>query len=173
MSATATNAITNGLHAFCLLLYFLGALHHYRAGRGRFTKTIVGMFALLFGLKVMGVYVHYRPPGPDVEAVWFVVALLVIVLNVLVLRVVGASKALQIGAALLTAASAAAFVHGGGDFSFLALPSALVFITAALLSKGLLRIGFWMVVASNFAWIAAGIDYAVDEARDCRPADSI
>ena len=43
----------------------------------------------------------------------------------------------------------------GGSFVYLALPLILIYLAAAYYSRGLLRLGFLLVVTSNVVWIAA------------------
>ena len=54
MNAELTNALTNGMHALCLLIYLVAALLASRRRDGRFTTSIVAFFPLTFILKIMG-----------------------------------------------------------------------------------------------------------------------
>ena len=86
MNAELTNALTNGLHATCVLIYFVAA---FRAGRGddaRFTAAVVGFFLLTFVLKVMGVYVHYEPEAEAVDVVWVGIGIGIVLLHYLIMH---------------------------------------------------------------------------------------
>ena len=86
MNAEFTNALTNGMHATCLCLYFLAAVRALQRGDGRFTSAVVGFFAVTFVLKIMGVFVHYTPHAGFVDELWIAIAIGVIGLNFLILR---------------------------------------------------------------------------------------
>ena len=146
-----TNAITNGLHASFLLAYFVSAT------RSTFPRAVVGLFLLLFVLKVMGVYVHYAPDTPGAIRVWAIIAISTVVMNFIVLREAGVSKHLALGVIAICIAATGIFLTGVGDFTYIALPTALVFGVAAghAPKRSKLRLGLSMVVVSNFVWVAA------------------
>ena len=58
-------------------------------------------------------------------------------------------------AVLLSLVFSVLFIVNGGGFVYLALPLTLIYLAAAYYSRGLLRLGFLFVVASNVIWIAA------------------
>ena len=149
--ATLTNAITNGLHASFLLAYFIAA------SRAKFPTAVTWLFFLLFVLKVMGVYVHYEPDTPGAIRVWAVIAVSTVAMNFIVMRESGVPRNLIIGVIAICMAATAIFLTGVGDFSYIALPTALVFAIAARSAPpgSRLRLGLWMVVFSNLVWIAA------------------
>jgi hypothetical protein len=155
LDASVTNAITNALHAFFLLLYFLGAARHHRKGSGGFTRLVVSLFLLLFVVKVIGVIVHALPPGQVVDIAWGIVAILTIALNDAVLRTTTTPTPVRITAVALSLVCVLAFVISDGEFLFLALPGLVVFAYTGARSTGLRRIGFFMAAGSNLAWIAA------------------
>ena len=146
-----TNAITNGLHASFLLAYFVGAT------RSNFPRAVLGLFLLLFVLKVMGVYVHYAPDTPGAIRVWAVIAVSTVVMNFIVLREAGVPKHLALGVIAICIAATGIFLTGVGDFSWIALPTALVFGVAAghAPENSKLRLGLSMVVLSNLVWVTA------------------
>jgi hypothetical protein len=148
--ATLTNAITNGLHASFLLAYFVSA---YRAG---FPRTVIGLFFLLFVLKLMGVYVHYAPESGIAVGLWAIIAVSTLVMNFLVLREADVPPKRALGVITICIAGTAIFLTGVQDFSYIALPTALVFGVAArhAPARSRLRIGLGMVAASNLAWFA-------------------
>ncbi len=149
--ATLTNAITNALHAAFLLAYFLGAM------RIRFPRSVCGLFCLLFLVKIMGVYVHYAADTPGAARVWAIIALSTLVMNFIVLREAGVGKKLTLAVIVICGAAVAVFLIGVEDFSYIALPTALVFgVAAAHARRGSkLRLGLAMVVGSNLVWFAA------------------
>jgi len=150
LDATLTNAITNGLHASFLLAYFVGA---YRAG---FPRAVTGLFCLLFVLKLMGVYVHYAPESPGALALWGIIAISTVVMNFLVMREAGVPERRTLGVILICLTGTAVFLTGVRDFSYIALPTALVFGIAArhAPARSKLRLGLGMVAVSNLAWFA-------------------
>ena len=151
LEATLTNAITNALHAAFLLAYFLGAM------RVRFPRAVCGLFFLLFVVKIMGVYVHYAPETPGAARLWAIIALSTLVMNFIVLREAGVGKNLTLVVLGICAGAVAVFLLGVEDFSYIALPTALVFGVAAAHAPGgsKLRLGLAMVVVSNLFWFAA------------------
>ena len=148
LEATTTNAITNGLHATFLLAYF------FCAQKARFSRPIVGLFLLLFVLKVMGVYVHYAPDTPVSLALWALIAVSTVVLNYIVMKEADTPSKLLWCVLVICVASTGIFLKGAGDFSYIALPTALVFGVAAKSAPSgtRLRIGFAMVCISNIVW---------------------
>ena len=146
--ATLTNAITNGLHASFLLAYFVSA---YRAD---FPRVVIGLFLLLFLLKMMGVYVHYAPESPAAITMWAIIAVSTVAMNFLVLREAGVPQQRSLRVIAISVAGTAIFLTGVRDFSFIALPTALVFgVAAAHAAAGSrLRLGLGMVAASNLIW---------------------
>ncbi|MDW8897084.1 hypothetical protein SFB48_04680 [Legionella pneumophila] len=126
--ATTTNAISNAVHAFFLLLYLIGACIHYFKKDHTFSLLIVFFFLNLLVLKVLGVYVHYYPSHLHLPPAWIAISLLVIMLNYL-------------------------FLTHDGNYTYIALPVVLVCLIAAYYSQAKVRIGFVMVVISNLIWI--------------------
>jgi hypothetical protein len=155
LDATVTNAYSNALHATFLLVYFLGARRHLRRDSGSFTSLVVGLFLLLFVVKVLGVIVHALPPSRPVDIAWGIVAILTILLNDCVLRTTNALASLRLAVVALSVYCALAFALGGGEFAFLALPGFFVFAVTGFRSPGLRRVGFLMASGSNLVWIAA------------------
>lgn len=145
-----TNALTNGLHASFLLAYFIGAC------RASFPRTVTGLFFLLFVLKLMGVYVHYAPESGGAIALWAIIAVSTVVMNILVLREAGvpARRASLVIATCI--GGTGLFLTGLRDFSYIAIPTALVFAVAARHAPAgsKLRTGLGMVAASNILWFA-------------------
>ena len=150
-AATITNAITNALHASFLLAYFVGST------RARLPRPVVGLFFLLFVLKVMGVYVHYAPDTPGAVRVWAIIAVSSVVMNFTIMSEAGVSRRLALGVIGICIAATAVFLTGVGDFTYIALPTALVFGVAARGAPAgtKLRLGLAMVVISNLVWITA------------------
>lgn len=151
LQATTTNAITNGLHAAFLFAYFVAA------SRAAFSRQVVALFLLLFLLKVMGVYVHYRPDTPGAIRVWAIVAVGTLVMDFIVLREAGVPGRLArwlVGICLL---ATGIFLTGVGDFSYIALPMVLVFGVASRHAApgSKLRVGLMMVACSNLVWFVA------------------
>lgn len=149
--ATVTNAITNALHASFLLAYFIGAR------RAKFPPAITGLFFLLVTLKLMGVYVHYAPDTPGAVAIWAVIAVATLVMNFIVLRESNVGQRATFTVLGICIASTGVFLTGVGDFSYIALPTALVFGVAAKHAPtgSKLRLGLLLVVISNLVWFAA------------------
>jgi hypothetical protein len=155
MSAETTNALTNALHAIFLFLYLAGSTKHYSSNNRNFTGWIVTFFLVLFVLKLMGVYVHYYPSEGGVSHVWIAISLLVVFLNYVVLHGMEVPSIFRGFAILLSLLFSFLFIVNGGGFVYLAFPLTLIYLAAAYYSRGLLRLGFFLVVASNIIWIAA------------------
>ena len=151
LDATMTNSITNALHATFLLGYFLGAT------RAKFPRPVIGLMLLLFVLKVMGVYVHHTPETPGTVKVWAVIAISTVLMNFIVMRESGVSRKITFIVIAICTAMTAYFLTGVGDFTYIALPTALVFGVSAKYARAgsKLRLGLAMVVGSNLVWIAS------------------
>ncbi|MFT5469733.1 MAG: hypothetical protein ACI8UO_004855 [Verrucomicrobiales bacterium] len=152
MDAHLTNALTNGLHALFLLLYFLAALRARLLGNMRFTKAVLGFFFLTFALKILGVLVHVNPMAKGIDELWLCIAAGLILLNCLVLQALNFSAAARIGALLFFALCTFVAVERK-DFTFLAVEILATYLAAALYCSGLLRIGFVSIAISNVVWI--------------------
>lgn len=155
MRAELTNALTNALHAFCLLLYFLGAVRHRRRGSDRFSESVVYLFLFLFVLKVMGVYVHYTPDAASVKYVWVVIAVGLIGMNYVMLHTIAAPPACRFAAVLFFVVSSCLSQWIAVDFVYLAVPLAVNSFVAAYFSRFTLRTGFLASGISNLVWIAS------------------
>jgi hypothetical protein len=155
VSAEVTNALTNALHALFLFLYLTGAAKHYLRKNERFTGSIVAFFLILFVLKLMGVYVHYYSSKGGISNVWIAISLLVVFLNYVVAHGMETPNIFRGFAVLISLIFSFFFIVNGGGFVFLAFPLTLIYLAAAYYSRGLLRLGFILVVASNVIWITA------------------
>jgi len=155
MSAETTNALTNALHAMFLFLYLTGSTKHYFDNNKNFTGWIVTFFLILFVLKLMGVYVHYYPAKVGISSVWIAISLLVVFLNYVVIHGMDAPNIFRGFAVLISLIFSFLFIVNGGGFVYLALPLTLIYLAAAYYSRGLLRLGFFLVAASNVIWITA------------------
>lgn len=154
MNAEFTNALSNGLHALALFIYFQAAWRARKRGEARFTRSVVGFFFLLVLLKVLGVYVHYDPNSPAVKVAWVVVGLGVILMHYLLLQVLGFALPWRLaGVVFALACSVPSFLWY--NFDFLAVEILVFHLVAAFASQGLLRMGFLGVVGSAVFWIAA------------------
>jgi hypothetical protein len=155
ISAETTNAFTNALHAMFLFLYMTGSAKHYLDNSKYFTGSIVAFFLILFVLKLMGVYVHYYPSEDGLSHVWIAISLLVVFLNYVIVYALQTPGLFRSFAVLISLIFSFLFIVNGGSFIYLALPLILVYLAAAYYSRGLLRLGFLLVVTSNVIWIAA------------------
>ena len=155
MSAETTNALTNALHATFLFLYLTGSTKHYLRNNERFTGSIVAFFLILFSLKLMGVYVHYYPSKEGISHVWIAISLLVVFLNYILVHGMETPVIFRSFAVLISLVFSFLFMVNGGSFIYLALPLILIYLAVAYYSRGLLRLGFLLVVTSNVIWIAA------------------
>jgi hypothetical protein len=155
MSAETTNALTNALHAIFLFLYLTGSTKHYIRNNKYFTGWIVTFFLILFVLKLMGVYVHYYPSKGGISNVWIAISLLVVFLNYVVVHGMETPNIFRSFTVLISLLFSFLFIVNGGGFVYLALPLTLIYLAAAYYSRGLLRLGFLLVVASNVIWITA------------------
>jgi hypothetical protein len=155
MNAETTNALTNALHATFLFLYLTGSAKHYLRNSVQFTGSIVAFFLILFVLKLMGVYVHYYPSKDGVSNVWIAISLLVVFLNYVLVYGMETPIIFRGFAVLISLIFSFLFIVNGGSFVYLALPLILIYLAAAYYSRGLLRLGFLLVVASNVIWITA------------------
>jgi len=155
ISAETTNALTNALHAMFLFLYLTGSAKHYLHNNKYFTGSIVAFFLILFVLKLMGVYVHYYPSEDGISHVWIAISLLVVFLNYVIVNALNTPEVFRSFAILISLVFSFLFIVNGGSFIYLALPLILIYLAAAYYSRGLLRLGFLLVVTSNVIWIAA------------------
>jgi hypothetical protein len=154
MDAHLTNAVTNGLHALCLLIYFLAAKRAANAGNERFTTPIIGFFLLTFILKVMGVFVHYSPGGAGVGEVWVGIGIGMAILSILILHALRFSSTQIMAGACFAVACTAIFISRH-NFLFLAIQIVGINSAAALYCRGKLRLGFLGVAVSTVVWIVA------------------
>ncbi len=159
LNAATTNAISNGLHASALLLYFLGALYHYLKKDPHFPLLVILAFLTLFVLKVLGVYVHYSASHSDIIPSWIAISLSAIMLNYLIVQALDMPDPMRALCMFLFLIFSYLFIvdsDGGRNFLFIyiAIPSLFVYLVAAFYSASLLRTGFLMIVFSNIIWIA-------------------
>jgi len=154
MNAEHTNALTNGLHALCLFIYFVAALLARWRGDGRFTASVVGFFLLTFMLKTMGVFVHYEPEAEAVATVWVGIGIGIVLLHYLIMHTLRFPGAYRVEGVYFCVATALLCLLTE-DFGFLAIQILGINLAAALWSRGLLRIGFLGGVISNVFWIVA------------------
>ena len=154
MNAEITNALTNALHAVFLLIYFLAACRANGKETGSFSRLVVGFFFLTFLLKVMGVFVHYRPDTQAAGVVWVVVGVGVVLLHYLIMAAVGFPARLRMAGLLFCAVTGVLALALRG-FDFVSIQILGINLAAALWCGGLLRIGFLGVALSNAFWLAA------------------
>jgi hypothetical protein len=154
VSAEVTNALTNALHALFLFLYLTGAAKHYLRKNERFTGSIVVFFLILFVLKLMGVYVHYFPSKEGLAYTWIAISLLVVFLNYVIVHAMETPDFVRGFAVLVSLIFSLLFIVNAGNFAYVALPLILIYLAAAYYSRGLVRLGFLLVVVSNLLWIA-------------------
>ena len=154
MNAELTNALTNGMHAFCLFIYFGAAFWASRQGNDRFTRSVVGFFLLTYMLKVMGVYVHYEPETEAVKTVWVGIGIGIILLHYLIMHALRFPVSYRVAGMVFCLATALLAVMDQG-FVFIAVQILGINLAAALWSRGWLRLGFFGVVGSNVFWIVA------------------
>jgi len=155
VSAEATNALTNALHAMFLFLYLTGSAKHYLRNNKYFTGSIVAFFLILFVLKLMGVYVHYYPSEDGLSNAWIAISLLAVFLNYVIVNALQTPNVFRSFAVLISLVFLFRFIVNRGSFIYLALPLILVYLAAVYYSRGILRLGFLLVVTSNVIWIAA------------------
>ncbi len=152
MHAEVTNALTNALHAICLLVYFLASWRAKWSGCSSYSRLVVGFFFLTFVLKVMGVFVHYRPDSQAAGVVWVVVGAGVVVLHYLIMAAVGLPGRLRV-VGLLFCAGTGALALALRGFDLVSIQILGINLAAALWCRGLLRIGFLGVALSNVCWL--------------------
>jgi hypothetical protein len=155
MNAEATNALTNAIHSLFLFLYLSGAAKHYLRDNERFTGSIVAFFLILFVLKLMGVYVHYFPSMEGLSHAWIAISLLVVFLNYVIVHAMETPGFFRGFTVLMSLIFSLLFIVNAGNFVYVALPLIFIYLAAAYYSRGLVRLGFLLVVASNVFWIAA------------------
>ncbi len=154
MNAEFTNALTNGLHALCLLMYFLVAARATQRDDERFTGSVVGIFLLIFVLKMLGVFVHYAPKGPGWAEMWVGIGLGLVLLHYVIMQTLRFPSHYRLMGLLFASTCTVLFLMRH-DFIFLAVEILVFNLAAALYGRGLLRIGFAGVVLSVVVWIAA------------------
>ncbi len=148
-----TNAISNAVHAFFLLLYLISACIHYFKKDDTFSLLIVFFFLILLVLKVLGVYVHYYPSHLYLPPAWIAISLLVIMLNYLLVQSMQMPDLCRVIVVFLSIIFTYLFLTHDGNYTYIALPVILVYLIAAYYSQAKVRIGFVMVVISNLIWI--------------------
>ncbi|KTD22163.1 Uncharacterised protein [Legionella lansingensis] len=153
MNAITTNALTNALHAVFLLFYFLIAAFQWIKGNKKFTNFIVVFFLMIFVLKVLGVWVHYAYGQPYVGHLWIAIGLGVVFLNYCLIQAMDVSDSIRIVVIFISLAFTY-FNITQDSFLFIALSVIFIYSLAAIYSKGLARVGFIAVIASNIIWIA-------------------
>lgn len=152
-SALVTNTISNALHALFLFIYFLFALTHYLKKDRRFTLLIVLSFLSIFIIKIMGAYVHYFGPQPNLTPGWIAISLMIIMLNYLVLHALEIPDGVR--ASFVFFSIACSFLYlTHREFIYLASSEMVVYLIVAYYAKSLTRIAFLMIVFSNIIWIA-------------------
>lgn len=166
-----TNSITNLLHACFLLGYTLGSYLHWVRGNKNVQLGVVAFFGLMCMLKVGGVYVHFAhrgyPLSHDVLLVWFALGTGVVALNTLIaflLRIPSLVRtlivAVSIGLYIMFVISSYRMEFYDINFTYFAVSLIVTYLVAAIYSSRLLRLGWVLVIVSNFAWI--GMDSLFD-----------
>ncbi|KTD08597.1 hypothetical protein [Legionella jamestowniensis] len=152
MTAIITNAWTNALHALFLFFYFLIAAIQWLKGNSKFTLYIVIFFLTIFVLKLLGVWVHYAFDQSYTVKIWIAISLGVVFLNYCLIHAIRISDPIRISV-LLISLIFTFFYLNKHDFLYIALSVIFIYSLAAAYSKGLVRLGFIAVIASNIIWI--------------------
>src|SRR3990167_6440220 len=151
-NAITTNAITNGIHAFALFIYFTGALFHFLKKDAHFPLLVVLAFFVLFILKILGVYVHYSTSHLDIPFAWIAISLLAVLLNYVVIQALDMPDTARVICLFLSLLFSYLFIinteEGNFLYAYIALSIMLVYLIAAYYSTSLLRVGFLMTVIS-------------------------
>jgi len=158
-SAVLTNSVTNGLHAFFLLTYFLFSIYHYKKGVIR-SLLIVYFFFFLLMVKILGVVVHYFIYGltpAAFKSLWIAISIGSLCLDYCILygqEMPNFWRRAALGlAALLNLIFCVQVYYGEGQFHYIALSLIVIFIVASFYSRGLTRVGFVCTIISNLVWI--------------------
>jgi len=153
------NSFTNFLHATALAIYAFLVYVGMQAGNTLYTPLILSLFVLLFVLKVLGVLVHLPriEQGVTVRNVlWTGIALGVLVLNMVTLQALHLHTTVVAVGTIGTAVSVVVFLYilrTRVRYVPIAFSLFFVYLLAAFYTCGLLRVGFFLVVASNLLWI--------------------
>lgn len=154
------NSFTNALHATALFIYTALVYRALQAGTEHYTVWIFLTFLFVAILKVLGMIVHL----PQVDHVrhrhnfvWVLISIGLIFLNYATLRAIEAPLwALVLGMAI-TLGFAAQYVRtlfsDTGHFVWIALAMTLVYVLCAVLTQGLLMIGWICTLLSQIIWI--------------------
>lgn len=153
------NSFTNFLHAVALATYALLVYAGIHAGNAFYTPAIFILFFLLFVLKVLGVLVHV----PSIErttlvrnVLWISIAIGVVALNFATLHALHMPRgiiALGMGGTLISVGAFLFILRKSVRYAPIAFSLIFVYLLAAFVTCGLLRIGFILVVASNVLWV--------------------
>jgi len=153
------NSFTNFLHALALGTYATLVYVGMQAGNTLYTWLIFLLFVLLFVLKILGVVVHLPRIEKEIAVrtiVWTGIALGVLVLNVVTLQALHLHTMVVAAGTIGTAVSVVVFLYilrTRVRYVPIALSLFFVYLLAAFYTCGLLRVGFFLVVASNLLWI--------------------
>ena len=154
------NSFTNALHATALIIYTVLVYLAMRAGDPLYTIWIFLTFLFVAILKILGMIVHL--PAVDHvrnrhNFVWILISIGLVFLNFATFMAIHAPPwAIAIGM-LVTVALAAQYIRtlieSTGHFLWIALAMAIVYVLCAVVTTGLLRLGWICTLLSQILWI--------------------
>jgi hypothetical protein len=149
-----TNFITNGLLAITILFYTLSSAIQWLEGNKKFTGFIVLYFLSFLVLSLLATLAHYLAKDTDNSApIWFVISLGIIFFNYCLIYAIKVHDFVRV-LVIFFSLVCIYYFHVTGHFLFIASASMLIYLLAAIYSKGLTRLGFITVVISNLFWLA-------------------
>ena len=154
MDATVTNPITDLMNAVVLGLFFLCALVRYWQKDPFFSLPIVLIFLTTSLLSVFGIVSHIYTGTSVAWAGALLISLGVVYSNYLFIESLWFSQGTRLIIMLFSVLCTFAFCIYN-DYLYIALPFIMMYTIAALYTRSLLRIGFFMIVVSNVLWILA------------------
>lgn len=154
------NSTTNAAHAVALAAYSWFTLQGYLRGKPHYDLWIFLSFFCVLILKIFGIIVHLpaishqRKPH---DFFWTIIAVLIVILNGITLRAVGAPLPGIAGGILLTALLSGFFItsliKSGGNFRFIALALSLIHLLCAVMTRDRLRLAWLILFGCNVLWI--------------------
>ncbi len=156
----ALNSFTNFLHASALAVYTCLVYAALRAGEPHYTTSILWSFAWILILKLLGIVVHL--PGverhkPRHDFFWTLISIGLCCLNYFTLAALNLHTGVLVAGMVITFVFVGFFLYslffGPGYFVYIATASVLVYLLAAVFTRGTLRLAWVLIVLSSLAWI--------------------
>lgn len=158
-NAAHTNALTDALQAVFLLCYFVHASYHCIKKDPVFSWMIVFVFLTLFFMVLSGAYAHYfYTPAQTQVTVWIDICMLGVMLNYFLMYGMEIPDYCRIFSIALSLFLSYLFLSNllltkSSQFIYIAIFMIYGFVSCSYFSKGMLRVGFMLLIISNLLWI--------------------